>query len=70
MVIRTRKLPGSYSDEEIAKVEQDAKAAGLEPRVYVRKRLRLPQVRPGAPMGNKNAKGNKGPKAGRGKETR
>lgn len=47
--IRTRKLPGSYSDDEIAQVEADAQAMGLSPAVYVRGILGLPQVEIGRP---------------------
>lgn len=54
-MIRTRKLPGSYSDEEISKIEEDAKKLNLQPSDYVRKKLKLPLVGMGAPKGNKNA---------------
>lgn len=64
---RTRKLPGSYSDAEITKVEKDAAITGEAPRVYVRRRLRLPQVAMGNPVltqGRKGARTQKDRKAG------
>lgn len=48
-MIRTRKLPGSYSDAEITKVETDAAAAKKKPQDHVRDRLGLVRVGMGNP---------------------
>jgi len=58
-MIRTRKIPGSYSDGEIAQIELDARKAGIDPPAYVRKRLRLPQVERGRPATKSNSSNGK-----------
>ena len=51
---RTLNLPGKYSRDEIDLIVEVATKSGLSPVEYVRKRLRLPPVKMGAPPGNKN----------------
>jgi hypothetical protein len=46
---RNRKLPGSYSDEEMVQVEEQARRARLEPAVYMRVLLKLAPVQIGRP---------------------
>lgn len=51
---RTLNLPGKYSREEIDLVAARAAELNLSPTEFVRKRLRLPPVKMGAPEGNRN----------------
>lgn len=60
---RNRKLPGSYSDEEMMQVEEQARRARLEPAVYMRVLLKLAPVQIGRPpKGQRDRNGAKGNK--------
>ncbi len=52
---RTFNYPGKLSGDELEQIRQAAAAARLSPAAYVRKRLNLPEVKMGAPAGNRNA---------------
>lgn len=51
---RTLNLPGKYNREEIDSIIRSANKLNMSPADYVRKRLKLPAVKMGAPVGNKN----------------
>lgn len=58
MAIRSKPIPGKLSEQELRYLHEQARAAGYQITAqYVRKRLKLPQVREGAPEGNQNARG-------------
>jgi hypothetical protein len=52
---RTNNYPGKISDDELDEIRKAAEAANLSPAAYIRKRLKLPEVKMGAPAGNRNA---------------